>query len=212
MRNRNLWIAGAGAAAGASGALYWRRKHSRGAEAQRLSEILDWSENRVVADVGAGAGEMAAYAARCVGPSGVVFATEADPGKLKRLRARASSLPNITVNNALEKDSNLPVASCDAISMRGVYHHLTHPEEMNKSLYRALRPGGVLAVVDFPPSRFLTLIKPLHDVPANRGGHGVPKKIVIDELTSAGFEFVKEAPDWPSRRYCVVFRKPDHSR
>jgi ubiquinone/menaquinone biosynthesis C-methylase UbiE len=174
-----------------------------------LRRLLDWSENRTVADVGAGAGDMAVYAARCVGPSGLVFATEADPARLKRLRKRASRLANVAVSNSPERDSNLPVSSCDAISMRGVYHHFTQPDEMNASLYRALKPGGVLAVVDFPPGRLLTWIKPLPEVPANRGGHGVPKDIVIQELTSAGFEFVREVADWPSRRYCLVFRKPE---
>jgi ubiquinone/menaquinone biosynthesis C-methylase UbiE len=212
MRQRNLWIVASGAAAGASGFFYWRSKRARRAEAERLRDLLGWKEGRVVAEVGAGGGDFAAFAARSVGPSGLVFATEADPRKLKRLRKRARTSPNVTVSNALETDSNLPSGSCDAVSMRGVYHHFTHPEQMNASLYRALRPGGLLAVVDFPPKWLLTLIRPVGGVPANRGGHGVPKQIVVDELTSAGFEFVREVSDWPSRaRYGLLFRKPADS-
>ena len=36
----------------------------------------------------------------------------------------------------------------------------------------------------------------------------MPQKILIEELTSAGFQVVKSFNDWPSNLYCVVFRKP----
>ena len=47
--------------------------------------------------------------------------------------------------------TNLPPACCDAIFMRDVYHHITEPEAFNKSLAASLKPGGRLAVIDFPP-------------------------------------------------------------
>jgi hypothetical protein len=50
-------------------------------------------------------------------------------------------------------------------------------------------------------------------VPANRGGHGIPQKLLISELSAAGFVLEKVENDWPSRDvyhdiYCVIFRKP----
>jgi hypothetical protein len=45
-------------------------------------------------------------------------------------------------------------------------------------------------------------------VPKNRIGHGVPQKVLIDELTRAGFKVESVARDWPNQLYCVVFRKP----
>jgi hypothetical protein len=47
-------------------------------------------------------------------------------------------------------------------------------------------------------------------VPANRGGHGIPQKILIQELTAADFTVEKIVDDWPSDGYCVLFRKPAH--
>ena len=50
--------------------------------------------------------------------------------------------------------------------------------------------------------------------PKDRGGHGMPQKLLVEELTSAGFQAVKTVADWPNhdhptnRRYCAVFRKP----
>jgi len=45
-------------------------------------------------------------------------------------------------------------------------------------------------------------------VPANRGEHGMPQKLLIQELTAAGFQIVQVLTDWPNQDYCAVFRKP----
>jgi predicted methyltransferase len=92
--------------------------------------------------------------------------------------------------------------------MRGVYYHFTAPEAMGRSLFRALRPGGTLAVIDFPPRLLLSLCTP-KGIPANRGGHGIRKALLKEELMEAGFDTVREHDDWPFRFYCEVFRKPD---
>lgn len=91
--------------------------------------------------------------------------------------------------------------------MRGVYHHFTQPERMNVSLLRSLQPDGLLAVVDFPPSWLLTTFWKVEGAPANRGGHGIKKETLSDELTQAGFQFVRLIDDWNGRNYCVLFRK-----
>ena len=44
-------------------------------------------------------------------------------------------------------------------------------------------------------------------VPANRGGHGMPKQLLIEELTAAGFQVVASPTGWPAPDYCVVFKK-----
>lgn len=49
-------------------------------------------------------------------------------------------------------------------------------------------------------------------VPQNRGGHGVPQKILISELTASDFMAETVLDGWPGRDafhqiYCVVFRK-----
>jgi SAM-dependent methyltransferase len=101
---------------------------------------------------------------------------------------------------------------CDAIVLRRVYHHLSDPAAMNVELLRAVRPGGVLAVIDFPPTLSWLWPWPPNGVPSNRNGHGVAASLVVDEVTASGFELVKVIDDWPGRgpleSYCVVFLKP----
>jgi len=69
---------------------------------------------------------------------------------------------------------------------------------------RSLKPGGKLAIIDFPPREGL---EPVEGVPANRGGHGIPQKVAIDELVAAGFQVEKTVNDWPGQSYCIIFVK-----
>jgi ubiquinone/menaquinone biosynthesis C-methylase UbiE len=179
-------------------------------EIQRLSRVMNWKAGQVVADVGAGEGEIGFAAAAAVGESGKVYLTELDEQKLTALQKDTSrrKLKNVVVLAAAEKETKLPDSCCDAIILRRVYHHLTAPMEMDASLLRSLRPGGLLAVIEFPPRKSLTVSDPVKGVPANRGGHGIPKKILVEELTAAGFKLEKSFDDWPEDGYCVLFRKP----
>lgn len=173
--------------------------------AERLTRYLHWQQGSVVGDIGAGRGELTLAAAKVVGPSGRVYSTELDDKKLSELQELAAKNSNITALKAGVTETNLPPACCDSIFMRLVYHHLTKPAELDASLFQSLKPGGLLAVIDQEPPPGT---KPPEGVPENRIGHGVPQKIVIEEVKAAGFDLVKTINDWPDNDYCVLFRKP----
>jgi ubiquinone/menaquinone biosynthesis C-methylase UbiE len=179
-------------------------------EIQRLAQVMNWKAGQVIADVGAGDGEIGFAAASTVGESGKVFLTELDEQKLAALQKDADrrKLKNVVVLAAAEKETKLPDNCCDAIILRRVYHHFTTPSEMDASLLRSVRPGGLLAVIEFAPRKSLTASDPVKGVPSNRGGHGIPKKILVEELTAAGFKLDKTFDDWPEDGYCVLFRRP----
>jgi len=170
--------------------------HAEGGELPRLRQALALEARDVVADVGAGNGALTFALAKEVKQ---VFATEIDPDRLQRLRE--AKVPNVTVVEAQGSETGLPPDCCDAIVLRRVYHHLTDPAAINAGLLRSLRPGGVLAVIDFPPPFFL-----------GRGSFGVPAKAVVGEVTASGFELIRVADDWPGRgplgSYAALFRKP----
>jgi ubiquinone/menaquinone biosynthesis C-methylase UbiE len=174
-----------------------------GPEMPRLRQVLALETGKVVADVGAGEGGLTLALASEVGSNGRVFSTELDPERLRGLRQAvvAARLDNVTVVEASISETGLPPNCCDAIVLRRVYHHVTDPAGIGASLLRSLRPGGVLAVIDFPPPFFF-----------GRGSFGVPAQTVIGEVTGRGFELLRRIDDWPGRgplaSYCVVFRKP----
>jgi ubiquinone/menaquinone biosynthesis C-methylase UbiE len=175
-------------------------------ELTRLAELTRWKEGTVVADIGAGDGAFSFLAAEKVGPSGRVYATEIDKEKLQGLNAEVAKrqLKNIVVVEGSANDTKLPSGCCDAIFLRHVYHHLTQPQDFDRTLVRSLRPGAYLAIIDFPPSPNLPAVE---GVPKNRGGHGIPEKVVVEELTAAGLEVEKTVDDWSAQDYCVVFVK-----
>jgi ubiquinone/menaquinone biosynthesis C-methylase UbiE len=179
-------------------------------EIQRLAGVMNWKAGQVIADIGAGEGEIGFAAAGVVGENGKVYLTELDEEKFAALKKEVSrrKLKNVVIVAAAEKETKLPDNCCDAIVLRRVYHHFTAPAEMDASLLRSLRHGGLLAVIEFPPRKALTASDPVKGVPANRGGHGIPKKILVDELTAAGFRLEKTFDDWPEDDYCVLFRRP----
>ncbi|HEY2525115.1 MAG TPA: methyltransferase domain-containing protein [Candidatus Binataceae bacterium] len=185
---------------------------SHRADADRLAAMLQIRPGMVVADVGAGSGWMTVMMGALVGPKGRVYSTEIDPRELAKIRgaAAAAHLDNVTVVQATASDTGLPADCCDAIILRRVYHHLTDPVDTGHSLYRALRPGGQLAVLDFRPS-FLTAPWTPKGLPPNREGHGVSPVTVIGELEHAGFEYMKIEDPWPGSAFvssfCVVFSK-----
>ena len=177
--------------------------NANGPEMPRIKEALALKAGMVVADVGAGKGELTRALAAAVGPGGHVFSTDIDPDRLKALRAMLAeaNVGNVTIVEAKSRDSGLPAGCCDAIVLRRVYHHVTNPAETNASLLRALRPGGLLAVIDFPPPFFI-----------GRGSLGVPSQSVTGEVMASGFELLQLRRDWPGRgpleSYCALFRKP----
>lgn len=187
--------------------------HRDGPEMLRLREALTLRPGMSVADVGAGQGDLTVALAAEVGPSGQVFSTDIDPQALEQIRARiaAAALRNVIVVQAYASDAGLPIDCCDAVALRRVYHHLSDPAATNIQLLRAVRPGGVLAVIDFPPMLSWLWPWPPKGVPRNRKGHGVAAGLVVDEVTASGFALVNVIDDWPGRgpleSYCAVFRK-----
>lgn len=125
-------------------------------EISRLSTLLELKPG-MAADVGAGKGQATVIMARTVGPHGHLFSSEIDTKRLEDIRqaVRKSRLQNVTVVTPGERDTGLPEDCCQAIFLRGVYHRITQPGDINKSLFRALRPGGLLALIDFPPTWWL---------------------------------------------------------
>ncbi len=175
-------------------------------EIGRLAELMGWRAGTIAADIGAGDGKYTFAAVERVGAAGKVYATEIDAEKLAELRDEVArrKLWNVIVVESKEADTNLPAACCDAIFLRRVYHHLTKPVEFDGGLVRSLKSGGRLAIIDFAPRAGLD---PVEGVPSNRGGHGIPQKIVIEELSAAGLHVEKIVNDWPEDSYCVLFVK-----
>lgn len=176
-------------------------------DAKRLVPAIALHEGQTVADIGAGSGQLTVELAREVGSSGRVYATELEEDRLRDIReaAKSAGLKNVTVVEAHATRTNLPEQCCDALVMRRVYHHIGNPGLMNASMLASLKPGGFLAVIDFPPDSAESADP---NGRANGEQHGVTSATVAQELGQAGFEVVNVEKGEGSDRYMVVARRP----
>ena len=175
-------------------------------DAAKLIEVLRLTPGSVVAEIGAGGGELTLALAKHVGPNGRVYTSELGDERLTKLRSAVSGAGNIQVVEGQTAHANLPAGCCDAVFMRNVYHHFADPATMNTSLFEALKPGARVAVIDFSPRNGAAIAPP--GKRGDDGAHGVNTDVVSAELKAAGFQIVA-AEDRGARWFLVVGVKPD---
>jgi SAM-dependent methyltransferase len=175
-------------------------------EVDLVAEVLDLQPGMVFAEIGAGNGRFSVRLADYVGPEGRVYANELGERRIRgieRMIEQAGTENVVAVAGEVD-DTNLPEGEIDALMMRMVYHMMTDPEPMNRSFFRALKPSGTMLIIDgYPKSG-----PDAPGVPENRSGMGIDPDITIEEVTSAGFEYVRLIERWPNVGYALVFRKP----
>jgi predicted methyltransferase len=146
-----------------------------------------------VLDMGAGGGYSTELLARAVAPGGTVYSqAPADlfPNALKAYAARTQG-PAMKNAVRLERpfDDPLPpgVAGFDLITFFFFYHDTVWLEvdraRMNRRLYEALKPGGILVVADHSA-------RPGDGANVTKSLHRIEESVVRRELEAAGFQFV----------------------
>jgi SAM-dependent methyltransferase len=164
---------------------------------------LDLAPGMEVADIGAGTGLFEPLLARAVGPQGRVFAVDISPGFIEHLEERVAStgLSNVEPVLCNERSCNLPERSIDRAFVCDTYHHFTYPQSTLASLHAALRPGGMLVVVDFERIPGVSREWILGHVRAG-------KEEFRAEIEAAGFAFEDEVDiEGLSENYMLRFRR-----
>jgi predicted methyltransferase len=152
-----------------------------------------------VLDMGAGGGYSSELLARCVAPNGTVYAQNSPEfgGRAKENFEKRLVTPAAkNIAPTLRKfDDPLPpdVRDLDLITFLFYYHDVTYMPvdraEMNRKLFAALKPGGVLVVAD-------------HAAAAGAGTtvartlHRIEEAALRSEMEAAGFKFVEAGTFW----------------
>jgi predicted methyltransferase len=172
-------------------------------------------------DIASGGGATAALLTAAVGQKGEVWAQNAKPNPKLQERVGNATLPNL---HAIVADFNDPVPKgtppLDLITINMSYHDIANtPADraaMNKRLYEALKPGGVLVIVDNAARKGAGLS-------ATKSLHRIDEDTVVEEVTKAGFKVdarsdylhaasdPREQPffkmDAPDDKFAVRFKK-----
>ena len=135
-----------------------------------------------VADVGAGTGFYSQLFAKAVGVRGRVFAVDIAPKFLEHIeqRAQADGLLNLTTVLGTDDSVRLAPESIDLVFICDTYHHFESPQRSLASIYRCLKPGGRLVVIDFERIPGVTREFLMGHVRAG-------KEVFREEILDAGF-------------------------
>ena len=166
---------------------------------EQALQLIGIQPGMIVADVGAGTGYMTVRLARLVGSSGKVYANDLQPRMLRIIqeKARHDGLSNVEAVQGTETDARLPDEAIDLALLVDVYHELWHPEEMLRSIHRALKPGGALILIEYRKEDPRIPIAETHRMSV---------RDARAEVEAEGFTFDRVIPDLP-RQHIIVFRK-----
>jgi len=185
---------------GAAGADWLTREdREKFEQPEKVLDALKIQPGMTVADVGAGNGYFTLRLARRVGESGRVFAVDIQPAMLdllKKNRDRAG-LKNIELVLGTETDADLPPAAVDLALLVDVYHEFQKPEQMITAIRGALRPEGVLVLVEYRGEDPSVPIKPEHKMTVEQ---------VLKEIEPMGFRLRKKL-DFLPWQHIFIFEK-----
>ena len=143
-----------------------------------------------VCDMGCGNGYYTLKLAELAGREGRVLAVDIQPEMLRLLELRTKELGVTNVRPVLGtvQDPGLPDGEVDLVFCVDVYHEFSQPEEMLAAMRCALKPDGLLVLVEFRAEDPAVPIKPLHKM---------SKAQIKKELLPNGYRLVKEYDGLP---------------
>jgi len=212
-----------------------RTEADRQTDARRKPEVLlaftGVRLGMTVLDMGAGGGYSTELLARAVGPHGTVYAQESPAGSPRareRFDERAKTPPMRNVVRVLrEYDDPVPsgVRDLDLVTFFFAYHDTAFMAvdraKMNRALFDALKPGGILVVTDHSA-------RPGAGTSVARTLHRIEESALRGEIEAAGFRLIEEGdflrnpadprdaivfrPQVPVDEFVLKFVKPAQSR
>ncbi|MDZ4406241.1 class I SAM-dependent methyltransferase [Prosthecobacter sp.] len=167
-----------------------RRVREREEATTKMREELEVKPGMVVCDMGCGNGYHTLPLAEMVGAKGKVFAVDVQPEMIEMLRQNITrkELKNIEPIVGLYYDPKLPPNTCDMILLVDVYHEFSHPVQMLAGMRAALKPDGLLVLVEFRAEDDTVPIKPEHKM---------SKAQIHKEMNANGFEMKREFDGLP---------------
>ncbi len=161
-------------------------------------ENMNLEPDEVVADIGAGSGYFSFRIAERV-PDGEVLAVDIQQEMLDMIEQRknAGGGENIRTILGAADDPRLPENSVDAAIMVDAYHEFSHPFEMIDGIYRALKPGGRIFLLEYRGEDPSVPIRPLHKMTEEQ---------VVREMSVFGLEWT-DTLDFLPWQHMMIFTK-----
>jgi ubiquinone/menaquinone biosynthesis C-methylase UbiE len=181
-----------------------RFEHEGRAIYDKRFEILDamgLKPGMDVADIGAGSGLMSRLIAQRVAPGGTVYAVDIAKNMIDHINKtiQEEKITNIKAVLGDPKSPKLAPNSVDVICIIDSYHHFEYPTDMLAEISKALRPDGLLMLIDF---KRIDGVSRDYILKMVRAGEGT----FTDEFLNAGFELVERRDDMFPENYLLKFK------
>lgn len=162
--------------------------------------LIDLNPGETLADIGAGSGYYSFRIAKRF-PESTVVALDIQQEMLDYVKGKASEngVSNVSTHLGAIDSVKLPASSIDAALFVDAYHEFSHPFEMMSSIFEALRPGGVVYLLEYRGENPNVPIKPLHKMTQEQA-----KK----EMALVGFKWEETKNSLPWQHF-MVFEKPE---
>ena len=152
----------------------------------------------IVADIGAGTGYFSFRMAKLV-TQGKVMSVDIQPEMLALIeeRKQAEGVSNIEGVRGDVDNPNLAPNSIDAALMVDAYHEFSHPYEMIKGIYDALKPGGRIFLLEYRGEDQSVPIRLLHKMTEEQA---------VREMSVFGLEWT-DTLDFLPWQHMMIFTK-----
>ena len=176
----------------------WLERESRSVEENpKLAvKLLNLEKNMIVADFGAGTGYFTSHLAE---QCSLVFAVDIQPEmiELNKKNMKSKNLKNVQYILNTPKKTKLPINSVDLILLVDVYHELEFPFEVLNDMKKALKPNGLIVLLEFRAEDPRVPIKPLHKMSVSQ---------ISKEMNFIGLELFRNIQKLP-RQHMLFFKQ-----
>lgn len=172
---------------------------------QNIDDFLDLVRSlrwRICADIGCGIGFYTLPIAQQWKNSRRVIAVDRSTPALEELEKRVDSLElgNVQIRQTVSDRIPIEDACVDLVNLGNVYHEVKGRLNFLKEIYRILKPGGTMLLIDWDPDEDLGVGPPVSD--------RIPKDQLLQNLRFAGFTDMSEHFVFVGH-YAVTARRPD---
>jgi ubiquinone/menaquinone biosynthesis C-methylase UbiE len=165
-----------------SGPDAWEQRWNNLQPPAKVMDTIGVKPGMMVGEVGAGRGRYVVKMAERVGPTGKIYANDIDAGALAYLnfRCKRDKITNIKTILGTVTDPRLPKGKLDMVYFINTYHHVEKHVELMKNIIPALKPEGLLVIIEHTPEKATSM-----------GNHCTPKETVLQQAKEAGFKMVR---------------------
>jgi SAM-dependent methyltransferase len=176
-----------------------RESRQREEDCETMLQQLQLRPGMTVCDMGCGNGFYTLKLADAVGSDGKVYGVDIQSEMLRMMEARAAEagVENIDPVLGTLVDPGLPQDALDLILCVDVYHEFSHPVHMLAAMRAALKPQGVIVLVEFREEDPEVPIKPLHKM---------SKAQILKELRPNGFRLARQFDGLPWQHMMFFMR------